>query len=679
MVDSSADSLFYFYDKSRFSRHVVSINSEDRVDFDNTSSSDYTVYLKNPITQIVAIKLIGTVIPNTQYVVNETNNKIDFVNTGYPIVTPQSVVTNAVATLGTINSITLSATDLKADGYYNGYVIKINSGLASGDTRIINTYVTNMASVVPNFSGVVAAGDTYTLTPAPLVSNSITEATSISNHSAITTGIANTMQIAVIDHQPTNHFYTGYYITITSGVAAGSVCTITNYNQATDIITVSPAFSAIVGTGDTYTLSTNFTSTLALNNVAVGGSLTTVILAVGDLQADNYYNGCVIKMTSGLAAGQYQTIVSYSNATNTVTVNFSAAVAALDTYTIYRVFTESASQVLLDVSDLQTTGYYNGYVIELMGTGERRYISNYDGTTNVVSVPLPFSSVITGGLSYNIYTQYDTYASGSTALGGGLTSVVLSNSDKRATNFYIGYTIHMTGGASTGDIRTITGYNGTTNIAVVSTPFTAPIVFGDTYNLCNTNHWTAIIPPGSYNATELANLINAQMNATLNVPFSSEFIATYISYFQKFQVDCVTSGNTFSFLFGTGDNKQNSLAYIMGYGISPSDTALSTSSISPFLVRLSGPDYIYLCIRDLSTINEPRIKDPFARLIMDEPPKSIIYNSFISNAKVYRSPLSKLEKIDVRIVTKDNVLYNFNSYENSFTIEIYTLLGSGSA
>jgi hypothetical protein len=174
MVDSSNDSLFYYYNKDKYTRNVISINSSDRIDYDNTNSNDYTVYLKNPLTQIVAIKLISTIIPNTQYVINSTNNKIDFTDTGYPIVSPAPISINNTALGGALNQVSLAAIDSKpVNNYYNNYIIKITSGPALGDVRVITAYATigNIVTVAPNFTVAVGVGDTYSIFPMPFIEN----------------------------------------------------------------------------------------------------------------------------------------------------------------------------------------------------------------------------------------------------------------------------------------------------------------------------------------------------------------------------------------------------------------------------------------------------------------------------------------------------------------------------
>ena len=67
-------------------------------------------------------------------------------------------------TAGTLNSITFPASASKLIGYYTNLYIKITSGAASGDVRLINNYTPNVASVSTPFSALIVPGTTFTIT-----------------------------------------------------------------------------------------------------------------------------------------------------------------------------------------------------------------------------------------------------------------------------------------------------------------------------------------------------------------------------------------------------------------------------------------------------------------------------------------------------------------------------------
>jgi hypothetical protein len=182
--------------------------------------------------------------------------------------------------------------------------------------------------------------------------------------------------------------------------------------------------------------------------------------------------------------------------------------------------------------------------------------------------------------------------------------------------------------------------------------------------------YAVVIPPGTYTATELANQINSIMNTAVGAPFGTIFTATYITYFQKMRIDRI-DGFTFTLLFGTGLNIAKSVAPILGFNAVNKGPGISFSGDVP--VSLMGEPYIYLCIKDVGTLVNEKFKDVFARILFSVPPKSISYDSFASNAKIYRSPLTKVDRFDVRFITEAGLAYDFNHFENTLILEVYTL------
>lgn len=80
------------------------------------------------------------------------------------------------------------------------------------------------------------------------------------------------------------------------------------------------------------------------SGTAQAGGATTVTLAAGDTQADDYYNTMIIKITGGTGSGQERTISDYVNATKVATVS-SAWTTNPDntsTYTIHNINSSTA-------------------------------------------------------------------------------------------------------------------------------------------------------------------------------------------------------------------------------------------------------------------------------------------------------------------------------------------------
>lgn len=97
---------------------------------------------------------------------------------------------------------------------------------------------------------------------------------------------------------------------------------------------------------------------------------------------------------------------------------------------------------------------------------------------------------------------------------------------------------------------------------------------------------------------------------------------------------------------------------------------------SPIL--LNGVDYVFLCSNKLEgTIqSNTNIKNIFAEIQLDGNPGTIIYNSFIDNAKIYNPPLPILTSMDFTIKNPDGTLYNFNNVDYSFTLEVIEAIQS---
>jgi len=55
---------------------------------------------------------------------------------------------------------------------------------------------------------------------------------------------------------------------------------------------------------------------------------------------------------------------------------------------------------------------------------------------------------------------------------------------------------------------------------------------------------------------------------------------------------------------------------------------------------------------------------------LTNPPGSVIYNSFITQPKIFDPPLGSLSKIDFQVKIHDNIFYDFLGLDYSFTLLI---------
>lgn len=148
---------------------------------------------------------------------------------------------------------------------------------------------------------------------------------------------------------------------------------------------------------------------------------------------DEYYTGCYIRMTSGLASGQIQTITSYNGSTGLVTLSpgFTVTTSVGDDYTItcpsenrrivkYVNYTGiavggSLNSIEFPSSASNLSGYYNSLYIVVDNsaispqTGIRMisdYVVTTDSSGNITSriayVSDDFDPIITSGMSFSI-------------------------------------------------------------------------------------------------------------------------------------------------------------------------------------------------------------------------------------------------------------------------------------
>ena len=94
-------------------------------------------------------------------------------------------------------------------------------------------------------------------------------------------------------------------------------------------------------------------------DTAQTGTATTITLAAGDTQADDYYNGMTIKVTAGTGAGQEAVITDYVNATKIATVA-SWSIATPDATSVYTIHnTQSSTACFNTRAQCQDTTNYD--------------------------------------------------------------------------------------------------------------------------------------------------------------------------------------------------------------------------------------------------------------------------------------------------------------------------------
>jgi hypothetical protein len=99
-----------------------------------------------------------------------------------------------------------------------------------------------------------------------------------------------------------------------------------------------------------------------------------------------------------------------------------------------------------------------------------------------------------------------------------------------------------------------------------------------------------------------------------------------------------------------------------------SDTGVLYKSIS-----LEGENYIYLTSTGLQTVYAPGnevVGEIFSRIVLSEPPGSMMFNTFVSVPKEFNPPLGSLKDISFEMKRSDGILFNFNDIDYSMSLRI---------
>lgn len=96
-------------------------------------------------------------------------------------------------------------------------------------------------------------------------------------------------------------------------------------------------------------------------------------------------------------------------------------------------------------------------------------------------------------------------------------------------------------------------------------------------------------------------------------------------------------------------------------------------------ISLEGENYVYLVCEsegvELNTVfNSGNIPNAFAKIILSESPGNLMFNSYISEAKVFDNPISKIDTMRIRVITPGGYPFNFKGINYSFTIRITELV-----
>lgn len=118
------------------------------------------------------------------------------------------------------------------------------------------------------------------------------------------------------------------------------------------------------------------------------------------------------------------------------------------------------------------------------------------------------------------------------------------------------------------------------------------------------------------------------------------------------------------------------------HGLKTIQANTDTGDLSGELFRsisLEGQNYVYMTAESdgvqLDTVfNTANISNTFAKILLSESPGNLMFNSFVSEAKVFDNPIAKINEMKFKILTPEGFLFNFNDIDFSFTLRITELV-----
>lgn len=173
---------------------------------------------------------------------------------------------------------------------------------------------------------------------------------------------------------------------------------------------------------------------------------------------------------------QDKTITSYNGTTKAVIVGSSWTTVPVegDTYNVISaVQGGNVRQLLITLpADASATeNAYDGMRIEILsgpGAGQANTITVYNPVSKVAAVAQAWTTVPASGSVFAIRNLENS----GTAMGGGVSNIILATSASAQSEYYSGMKIAITGGTGSGQVNTILTYNSNTRNTVVETPWT---------------------------------------------------------------------------------------------------------------------------------------------------------------------------------------------------------------
>jgi hypothetical protein len=115
-----------------------------------------------------------------------------------------------------------------------------------------------------------------------------------------------------------------------------------------------------------------------------------------------------------------------------------------------------------------------------------------------------------------------------------------------------------------------------------------------------------------------------------------------------------------------------------GFRTSQNNTIDGTESGALYKsISLEGVNYIYLTSPGLQTVFVPgneSVGDIFSRIVLNQPPGLMMFDSFVTVKKEFNPPLRLLKDISFEMRRDDGILFNFNDSDYSISLKIVEII-----
>ncbi len=392
------------------------------------------------------------------------------------------------------------------DNYYNGWTLTITGGTGVGQIRTITDYdgTSNTATIDSDWGIIPDTTSTYSLIP-PL------EGTS-------TGAGVDTLTIDPAAASEIDDFYVGMTLTIINGPGAGEARQVTNYDQATGVVTVDSPW-ATPPTGSTYIF------TPVVEGRLQGGGANTITLSGASSEINDFYNGASITIENVDGSVETKKIIAYDGVTKVATVDTAFATNPTNTsdYSINDTAlaqlgfehqanskelvgsalqepilvigkyptkgmteTATANSLVFSETDAKDDNYYNNWTISIVkgtGTGQTKSITAYDSATQTATLDSNWDNIPDATSEYALIPPRE----GVVPAISGLDEIQLTNASE-IDDFYVGMPITLTDGTGVGQTREIIAYDGATQTATLDSVWNVLPDSTSSYSI-DTNHY----------------------------------------------------------------------------------------------------------------------------------------------------------------------------------------------